>query len=100
MRKHTPMPGGCPKHPRFDDDCADCLHGEDHQDIARRNQESDDREAAAFYFRFYHRLSIKPEAVPDLLACLRDVLDCDGDLNSMDFERYRAAIAKAEGSNV
>ena len=36
-------------------------------------------------------------AAPDLLACLLDVLDADGDLNAMDFDRYRAAIAKATG---
>jgi hypothetical protein len=36
-------------------------------------------------------------AAPDLLACLLDVLDADGDLNAMDFDRYRAAIAKAGG---
>jgi len=35
------------------------------------------------------------EAAPDLLACLLDVLDADGDLNAMDFNRYRATIAKA-----
>lgn len=37
-------------------------------------------------------------AAPDLLACLLDVLDADGDLNVMDFDRYRAAIAKATGT--
>jgi hypothetical protein len=37
-------------------------------------------------------------AAPDLLACLLDVLDADGDLNAMDFDRYRAAIAKVEGN--
>jgi hypothetical protein len=37
-------------------------------------------------------------AAPDLLACLLDVLDADGDLNAMDFDRYRAAIAKATGA--
>lgn len=36
-------------------------------------------------------------AAPDLLACLLDVLDADGDLYAMDFDRYRAAIAKATG---
>ena len=36
-------------------------------------------------------------AAPDLLAALIDVLDADGDLDAMDFNRYRAAIAKAEG---
>lgn len=39
-------------------------------------------------------------AAPDLLACLLDVLDADGDLDAMDFNRYRAAIAKATGENV
>jgi hypothetical protein len=34
-------------------------------------------------------------AAPELLACLLDVLDADGDLDAMDFNRYRAAIAKA-----
>jgi hypothetical protein len=36
-------------------------------------------------------------AAPDLLACLMDVLDADGDLYAMDFDRYRVAIAKATG---
>ena len=36
-------------------------------------------------------------AAPDLLACLLDVLDADGDLDAMDFNRYRSAIAKATG---
>lgn len=36
-------------------------------------------------------------AAPELLACLLDVLDADGDIYAMDFDRYRAAIAKAEG---
>jgi hypothetical protein len=36
-------------------------------------------------------------AAPDLLACLFDVLDADGDLDAMDFNRYRAAITKATG---
>lgn len=34
-------------------------------------------------------------SAPELLACLLDVLDADGDLDVMDFDRYRAAIAKA-----
>lgn len=38
-------------------------------------------------------------AAPDLLAALMDVLDADGDLDAMDFNRYRAAIAKATGGN-
>ena len=37
-------------------------------------------------------------AAPDLLACLLDVLDADGDLDSMDWNRYRAAILKATGA--
>jgi ABC-type branched-subunit amino acid transport system substrate-binding protein len=37
-------------------------------------------------------------AAPDLLAALMDVLDADGDLDAMDFNRYRAAIAKATGA--
>ena len=36
-------------------------------------------------------------AAPELLACLRDVLDADGDLDVMDFNRYRNAIANATG---
>lgn len=39
-------------------------------------------------------------AAPDLLACLLDVLDADGDLDAMDFNRYRSAIAKATGEIV
>lgn len=37
-------------------------------------------------------------AAPELLACLLDVLDADGDLDAMDFNRYRAAVAKATGT--
>ena len=37
---------------------------------------------------------------PELLACLLDVLDADGDLDAMDFTRYRAAIAKATGGEL
>ena len=33
---------------------------------------------------------------PELLLCLTEVLDADGDLYVMDFDRYRAAIAKAK----
>ncbi len=33
-------------------------------------------------------------AAPELLACLIDVLEADGDLYAMDFDRYRAALAK------
>lgn len=36
-------------------------------------------------------------AAPELLACLLDVLDADGDLDAMDFKRYRAAIERATG---
>ena len=36
---------------------------------------------------------------PELLACLLDVLDADGDLDVMDFNRYRAAIARATDEN-
>lgn len=32
-------------------------------------------------------------AAPELLACILDVLNADGDLYVMDFDRYRAAIA-------
>lgn len=38
-------------------------------------------------------------AAPELLACLLDVLDADGDLDVMDFNRYRAAIARATGED-
>ena len=38
-------------------------------------------------------------AAPELLACLLDVLDADGDLDVMDFNRYRAAIAQAIGED-
>ena len=34
---------------------------------------------------------------PELLECLLDVLDSDGDLYAMDFDRYRAAITRAIG---
>lgn len=36
-------------------------------------------------------------AAPELLACVLDVLDADGNLDAMDFDRYRAAIKKATG---
>jgi hypothetical protein len=35
-------------------------------------------------------------AAPELLACLLDVLDADGNLYAMDFDRYRAAIAAVQ----
>jgi hypothetical protein len=35
------------------------------------------------------------EVNTELLGCVLDVLDADGDLYAMDFNRYRAAIAKA-----
>lgn len=34
-------------------------------------------------------------AAPELLSCVLDVLDADGDLDAMDFDRYRAAIERA-----
>ena len=37
------------------------------------------------------------ESAPELLACIRDILEADGNLYAMDFRRYRAAIASAEG---
>jgi len=36
-------------------------------------------------------------AAPELLACLLDVLNADGDLYAMDFDRYREVISKATG---
>lgn len=42
------------------------------------------------------RRSIKKQR-DELLAALEMVLDCDGDLNAMDFDMMRAAIAKAKG---
>jgi hypothetical protein len=36
-------------------------------------------------------------AAPELLACLLDVLEADGDLYAMDFDRYREVISKATG---
>jgi hypothetical protein len=36
-------------------------------------------------------------AAPDLLECVKDILDADGDLYAMDFDRYRAALNKATG---
>lgn len=38
-------------------------------------------------------------AAPELLACLLDVLDADGDLDVMDFNRYRAAINQVTGEH-
>lgn len=37
-------------------------------------------------------------AAPELLTCLLDVLDANGDVNVMDFNRYRATVAKATGN--
>jgi hypothetical protein len=34
-------------------------------------------------------------AAPELLACVLDVLDADGDIYAMDFDRYRAAVKAA-----
>jgi hypothetical protein len=55
--------------------------------------------------RFVAVVDRKPDAdliaaAPDLLACLLDVLDADGDLYAMDFDRYRATIAKATGEAI
>lgn len=36
-------------------------------------------------------------AAPELLACVQDVLDANGDLNMMDFRRYRRALRTAAG---
>ena len=41
----------------------------------------------------------RADLYPELLECLLDVLDADGDLDVMDFNRYRAAIAKATGED-
>lgn len=35
------------------------------------------------------------EVNTELLGCVLDVLDADGDLYAMDFNRYRAAIVNA-----
>jgi hypothetical protein len=39
-------------------------------------------------------------AAPELLDCLIDLLDADGDLYAMDFNRYRAAVAAATGGDL
>lgn len=39
-------------------------------------------------------------AAPELLGCLIDLLDADGDLYAMDFNRYRAAVAAATGGDL
>lgn len=35
-------------------------------------------------------------AAPALFTALKNVLDCDGDLNAMDFNECRAAVAMAD----
>lgn len=61
----------CKKHKEYVEDCADCIWGTDHQEVARKNQESEDLAAARFYFKLYHRVDINPEAVPEAIQALR-----------------------------
>jgi hypothetical protein len=49
-----------------------------------------------FVEEYREAIRVLEEQKAELLACVLDVLDADGDLYAMDFDRYRAAIAKAE----
>lgn len=46
---------------------------------------------------FLRSIAVRDRLIFELTACLLDVLDADGDLDAMDFNRYRAAVAKATG---
>ena len=46
---------------------------------------------------FLRSIHVRDRLIFELTACLLDVLDADGDLDAMDFNRYRAAVAKVSG---
>lgn len=46
---------------------------------------------------FLRSIAVRDRLIFELTACLLDVLDADGDLDAMDFNRYRAAVAKVSG---
>ena len=46
---------------------------------------------------FLHSIHVRDRLIFELTECLIDVLDDDGDLDVMDFNRYRAAVAKVRG---
>lgn len=46
---------------------------------------------------FLRSIAVRDRLIFELTACLLDVLDADGDLDAMDFNRYRAAVAKVMG---
>lgn len=46
---------------------------------------------------FLHSIHVRDRLIVELTDCLIDVLDADGDLDAMDFNRYRTAVAKATG---
>lgn len=46
---------------------------------------------------FLHSIHVRDRLIFELTECLIDVLDADGDLDVMDFNRYRAAVAKVRG---
>ena len=45
------------------------------------------------------KLVVSEEVVKELLACVKDVLNADGDTSVMDFDRYRDAIYLAYGDS-
>lgn len=47
---------------------------------------------------FLHSIHVRDRLIAELTACLLDVLDADGDLDVMDFNRYRTAVAKVLGA--
>ena len=47
---------------------------------------------------FLHSIHVRDRLIFELTECLIDVLDADGDLDVMDFNRYRAAVAKVRGA--
>lgn len=43
------------------------------------------------------KLVVSEKVTKELLNCVKDVLNADGDLDAMDFDRYRQAIHVAYG---
>jgi hypothetical protein len=43
------------------------------------------------------KLIVSKAVTKELYECVCDILDADGDLYSMDFDRYRKALKIAEG---
>ena len=46
---------------------------------------------------FMRSIHARDRLIVELAECLLDVLDADGDLDVMDFNRYRAAVEQVKG---